>query len=172
MAQFPNDMSCNWLATGEIICPIQTQIDSTEKYENVSVSSTTQDNRVELGDNCTSKTCRVGTCYRKEGDKDAFCKNVLWKNQLGCKLEKHTECKQGLACVDNKCLLNELEAEQLPSKSTTLVLTNIKNSQRLNVFTYMFTYMFIGIMILLLIIIMILLIINGLSQRQLSATSS
>jgi hypothetical protein len=144
------------MVTGEVLCPKGVQDHVRENYENA--TEVTKDSRVVLGDNCNDKICKEGTCYRKEGDKDAFCKNVLWKDQIGCKDMKNTECTQGLTCVDNKCLLLSSSVKEQTQKPTVVITsTSIAESERLHVFTYMF----IGIMFFLLITILFLLLINS-----------
>lgn len=55
-----------------------------------------------LGENCESATCYEGTCFRKIGQKEKFCKKLVNPGTDGC-FEKNAECVQGNVCVANRC---------------------------------------------------------------------
>jgi hypothetical protein len=56
-----------------------------------------------LGENCENATCEDGTsCFRKEGQKDKFCKRLINPGYNGC-AEPYASCLQGNVCINNRC---------------------------------------------------------------------
>lgn len=55
-----------------------------------------------LGENCENATCYEGTCFRKEGQTNKYCKRLINPGTTGCD-ETHTECLQGNICIKNRC---------------------------------------------------------------------
>lgn len=94
MANFPKSGVCTWDTNGDLLCK--------EQFANMA----------KLGENCNDATCDDGICFRKEDDKDSYCKYVLPKGKFGCDKEEHTVCSQGLTCSKNKCVFSEKENEE------------------------------------------------------------
>lgn len=55
-----------------------------------------------LGENCEDATCYEGTCFRKYGQKNKYCKKLVNPGMYGC-FKENTECVQGNVCVANRC---------------------------------------------------------------------
>lgn len=56
-----------------------------------------------LGENCENATCEDGTtCFRKEGQKEKFCKRMVNPGYYGC-AEPYASCVQGNVCIANRC---------------------------------------------------------------------
>lgn len=110
MTVFIHD-DCKWLATGEVVCRNGTHQNVLEGFADMAA----------LGEKCNNATCSKGICFREKNSPDAFCKNVLFTNQIGCSTTEHSTCVQGLNCVNDTCVnpLTKTTETQQPTTPTT-----------------------------------------------------
>lgn len=110
MTVFIHD-DCKWLATGEVVCRNGTHQNVLEGFADMAA----------LGEKCNNTTCSKGICFREKNSPDAFCKNVLFTNQIGCSTTEHSTCVQGLNCVNDTCVnpLTKTTETQQPTTPTT-----------------------------------------------------
>lgn len=85
---------CLWDASGSLNC---------QKKTNEQFASEPFADMAQLGENCTNRTCEDGTCFRREGEKEFYCRKVLYENEYGCSSFANTVCVQGLSCKQDQC---------------------------------------------------------------------
>lgn len=113
MTVFIHD-DCKWLATGEVVCRNGKKLNVLEGFADMAA----------LGEKCNNATCSKGVCFKEKNSPDAFCKNVLFTNQMGCATTEHSACVQGLNCVDDTCVnpltkTTESQQQTAPTTPTT-----------------------------------------------------